>query len=168
MSALESSVLSNQLHYKIPLIRLCLVHERFAADKLVAIKSPEDAEEFLKPFCQAAEEYFISLHLNARNEIIGLHEVSHGTLASSLVHPREVFKAALVANSYAIVVCHNHPSGSLLAPSLEDINITRQLLKAGKVLGVAVLDHLILSPNQSVYSLRENHPNLWRSSNKAL
>ena len=162
MPVIESS-LTNRLRYNIPFIKLCLIHEGFAPEKLFPIKSPEDAEEFLKPLCHATEEYFVSLHLNAKNEIIGLHEVSHGTLAASLVHPREVFKAALVANSYAIVVCHNHPSGSLLSPSLEDIKTTRQLLKAGKILGIAVLDHLILSPNQAVYSLRENRPHLWKN-----
>jgi DNA repair protein RadC len=84
------------------------------------------------------------LHLNTKFEVIGLHEVSHGTLSASLVHPREVFKAALVANSYAILVCHNHPSGAKLTPSKEDFETTKQLIAAGKVLGVSVLDHLIL------------------------
>lgn len=111
----------------------------------------------------ACEEHFVSLHLNAKNEVIGLHEVSHGTLSASLVHPREVFKAALIANSYAILVCHNHPSGSQIMPSPEDIDTTRQLIEAGKFMGVNVIDHLIIGPGslEDWYSLREQHPELW-------
>jgi DNA repair protein RadC len=82
------------------------------------------------------------------------------------VHPREVFKAAIIANSYAIVVCHNHPSGASISPSKEDLDTTKQLLSAGRILGVSVVDHLIVGPateGESVYSVRENHPALWDS-----
>ncbi|HEY9868801.1 MAG TPA: JAB domain-containing protein [Candidatus Obscuribacterales bacterium] len=157
------TTIAKRLRYKIPRIKLCLVHEGLKADELVAINAPEDAESFLEPLRHAPEEHFVSLHLNSRNEVIGLHEISHGTLASSLVHPREVFKAALVNNSFAIVVCHNHPSGSAVSPSLDDLNTTRQLLAAGRILGVSVLDHLILTPNQCIYSIRENYPELWKN-----
>jgi hypothetical protein len=74
----------------------------------------------------------------------------------------DVVKAALVANSYALVVCHNHPSGSHLYPSTEDIQTTRQLLRSAKILGVHLLDHLILSPTEPAYSIRENYPELWQ------
>jgi len=158
----QRSPLSKRLNYKLPRIKLCLVHEGMTPDNLYPIQTPGDAEDLLEPLRHVPEEHFVSLHLNAKNEVIGLHEVSHGTLASSLVHPREVFKAALVANSYAILICHNHPSGSLVKPSPEDMDTTRQLLRAGRILGVNVIDHLIFSPNQSAYSLRENHPELWK------
>lgn len=156
--------LMEKFDYGVPKIRLCLVNEHKIAREPYPIQSPLDASRLLKPLRQASEEYFLSLHLNARNEVIGIHEVSHGTLSSSLVHPREVFKAALMANSYAIIVCHNHPSGSTITPSKEDIDTTKQLLNAGKLMGIAVIDHLIVSPLQSddVYSLRENMPHLWQ------
>jgi DNA repair protein RadC len=155
--------LANQLKYYLPSIRLCLVQEKSKSKCLYAIKSPEDAAKLLNPLRLAAEEHFVSLHLNAKHEVIGLHEVSHGTLSASLVHPREVFKAALLANSFAIIVCHNHPSGSVITPSSEDIETTRQLLRAGKLLGIGVIDHLILGPDGSeiAYSMREKHPKLW-------
>ncbi len=159
----KKPTLSRRLSYRLPRIRLCLVHEGMSPEALIPIATPSDAEELLEPLRHVPEEHFVSLHLNAKNEVIGLHEVSHGTLASSLVHPREVFKAALVANSYAILVCHNHPSGSRVKPSPEDLSTTRQLLRAGKILGVNVIDHLIFSPNQSAYSLRENHPEIWKN-----
>ena len=156
-----ATALRRKMKYILPRIKLALVHEG-SRRKLYQIQSPFDAEQYLDPLRHAPEEHFVSLHLNAKNEVIGLHEVSHGTLAASLVHPREVFKAALVANSYALVVCHNHPSGSQLSPSHEDLQTTRQLLQSSRILGVHLLDHLILSPTQSAYSIRENHPDLWR------
>ena len=135
---------SKRLRYELPKLRLYLVNEARAKRPWPSITSAEDAARLLKPLTFASEEHFVSLHLNAKFEVIGLHEVSHGTLSASLVHPREVFKAALVANSYAILVCHNHPSGAKLKASPEDLETTRQLVKAGKVLGVSVLDHIIL------------------------
>jgi DNA repair protein RadC len=161
----RKSSLADKLNYGLPKMRLCLVNETLGAQPRITIQSPQDAAKLLSPLKHAPEEHFVSLHLNAKNEVKGIHEVSHGTLSSSLVHPREVFKAALIANSYAILVCHNHPSGSSLAPSKEDLDTTKQLLKAGLLIGVAVVDHLIVSPNDDtddVYSLRENHPNLWK------
>jgi len=159
----KRKIISRKLSYQLPRIKLCLVHENMSPDRLYPIKSPVDAEKLLEPLRHVPEEHFVSLHLNAQNEVIGIHEVSHGTISSSLVHPREVFKAALVANSYAILVCHNHPSGSYVKPSREDLDTTRQLLRAGWILGVNLIDHLIFSPNQSVYSLRENHPEIWKN-----
>jgi DNA repair protein RadC len=160
----RKSSLADKLNYGVPKIRLCLVNEHASACEPYPIQSPTDAGRLLSPLKHASEEHFVSLHLNARNEVIGIHEVSHGTLSSSLVHPREVFKAAIMANSYAIIVCHNHPSGSSIQPSKEDVDTTKQLLSAGKLMGIAVVDHLIVSPTQTdeVYSLRENLPHLWQ------
>ena len=167
------SNLESKLTYRIPRMKLALVRERSTKgrEKRITIRTPDDVAELLEPLQLASEEHFVSLHLNAKNEVIGLHEVSHGTLSSSLVHPREVFKAAIIANSYAIVVCHNHPSGASIAPSKEDLDTTKQLLSAGKILGVSVIDHLIVGPatiGESVYSVRENHPLLWENVHAAL
>jgi DNA repair protein RadC len=119
----------------------------------------------LHPLKAASEEHFVSVHLNSKNEVLGVHEVSHGTLSTSLVHPREVFKAALLANSFAIVVCHNHPSGASISPSKDDYLTTRQLVRAGSLLGVSLVDHVIVGPSSGraggFFSFRENHPDLW-------
>ena len=90
---------------------------------------------------------------------MGYQIVSRGTVSASLVHPREVFKAALLANSYALIVAHNHPAGSL-TPSQEDIQTTETLIKAGNLLGVQIVDHIIVSSN-GIQSLRELRPSLW-------
>ena len=90
-----------------------------------------------------AKEYFITLHLDGKNKIQCIEEVSVGSLNQSIVHPREVFKGALLSSAAAIILLHNHPSGDP-APSREDREITRRLKEAGELLGVRVLDHIII------------------------
>jgi DNA repair protein RadC len=161
---MQRESLLEELTYQLPKFKLCIVREApFERDRAITIMAPQDAVQYLAPLAMACEEYFLALHLNAKNEVLGLHEVSHGTLSASLVHPREVFKAAVIANSFAILVCHNHPSGSTLKPSDEDLETTRQLIRAGHVLGVNVIDHLIIGAGylDDWYSLREQHPELW-------
>jgi DNA repair protein RadC len=156
--------IAQRIKYSVPKIKLLLVHENIpSSNRRLTIAEPGDVAKLLGPLRLAPEEIFVSVHLNAKNEVLGLHEVSHGTLSESLVHPREVFKAALLANSYAIIVCHNHPSGGSIKPSLDDINITRQLIQSGKLLGVSVIDHLIVAPKsiEDFYSFKENYPVLW-------
>src|ERR1700722_13947553 len=141
---IKSWQLRQQLHYPVPKFALCIVKENQSTFKAVKVNNPTDAAHLLRPLRLAAEEHFMALHLNIKNEVIGIHEVAHGTLTESLVHPREVFKAALLANSYAVLVCHNHPSGSVLVPSTEDYAATKQLVAAGKLIGISIIDHLIL------------------------
>lgn len=97
--------------------------------------------------------------LDARLQVTGYHVVSHGTVSASLVHPREVFKAAILNNAVSVVVAHNHPAGST-DPSQEDLDTTRQLIAAGRLLGIEILDHLIVS-FRGVSSIRESHPGLF-------
>lgn len=161
---MQRQVMIDELTYQLPKFKLCLVQERpMDRGNAITITRPQDAVKYFAPLALACEEYFMALHLNAKNEVLGLHEVSHGTLSASLVHPREVFKAALIANSFAILVCHNHPSGSALKASDEDIETTKQLVKAGQFMGVNVIDHLIIGAGylDDWYSLREQHPEIW-------
>lgn len=81
--------------------------------------------------------------LNTKNKVIGYHLVSIGTLNSSLVHPREVFRPAIIAGANSIILAHNHPSGDT-TPSNEDMKLTLRLDEAGKMVGVVVLDHVII------------------------
>jgi len=156
-SRLTSRSLKKHLKYIVPEMRLALIKEPGA--KPQAIKMADDLEKFVEPLKHYAEEHFVSFHLDTKFNVIGYQIVSRGTISASLVHPREVFKAALLANSYAIIVAHNHPAGSL-TPSREDIETTETLIKAGKLLGVTVLDHVIVSSN-GLQSLRELKPQLW-------
>ena len=94
-------------------------------------------------------EHFVVFFVDQKNRVIGVHTVSIGSLTASVVHPREVFKAAILANAAAIVCGHNHPSGDV-QPSREDRATTKRLVDAGKLLGIEVLEHIIIG-NEGVY-----------------
>jgi DNA repair protein RadC len=155
---MNTRTLKKHLKYKIPQIKLAILREP-SAGPMPAIRTPEDIEPYLEPLRHAAEENFLAFHLNARHEVIGYCLISHGTLSSSLVHPREVFKSALLSNAYCLIVAHNHPAGST-QPSREDLETTRQLVAAGELLGVKIIDHLIVAYSH-VASIRESHPELF-------
>ena len=109
------------------------------------ITSPEDIAEIFIPILRdEVKENFIVVCLNSANKIIKHEVISVGSLNSSIVHPREVFKVALENNSANIILLHNHPSGNP-EPSNEDILVTRKLVEAGKVMDVQVFDHIILA-----------------------
>ena len=117
--------------------------------------TPASVRGELADMATMAQEAFCVITLNTKNTIIDRHLVTLGTINSSLVHPREVFKAAIWDGAAAIVLAHNHPSGDP-TPSPEDIRITRQLVKAGKVLDIRVLDHVVIGRAPQEYvSLRE-------------
>jgi DNA repair protein RadC len=156
-SLTSSRALKRHLKYIVPEMRLALIKESGMKPK--AITSAEDLDKFIEPLKYYDTEHFVSFHLDVKFQVIGFQIVSRGTLSAALVHPREVFKTALLANSYAIIVAHNHPGGSL-TPSREDIETTETLIKAGKLLGVSVLDHVIVS-SSGFASLREERPDLW-------
>lgn len=99
-------------------------------------------------------EHFLAIHLDAKHNMTGYEVVSVGTLNSSLVHPREVFKSAILSNSVGIVCVHNHPSGDP-APSSEDKAVCRRLLDSGKLLGIPLVDFLIVASGGS-FSGRAN------------
>ena len=150
--------LKRHFRYIIPQYRLVLVKE--PGIKPTKITDPISFHHFVQPLAHYSEEHFIAFHLDVQHQVIGYHEVSKGTLSASLVHPREVFKAALLSNAYAIIVAHNHPSGSV-TPSREDIETTKQLIAAGKLMGISVVDHCIVS-SESMCSLRETEHQLWK------
>ena len=110
-------------------------------------------DNYLKELKTAAQECFILIALNAKNRVIEKCIVSLGTVSSALVHPREVFRALIQASASSTILVHNHPSGDP-TPSAEDIKITRQLVSAGEIMGIKVLDHVIIG--DSSLSLRES------------
>lgn len=103
-----------------------------------------EAIKLIKDF---QKEHFIAFYLNAKNKIIYSEVVSIGTLDSALIHPREIFKPAIVHSAHSVIVAHNHPSGDT-APSAEDNKITEQLKKAGELLNIKILDHVIIGANE--------------------
>jgi len=132
------------------------------------IKISENKKEILKPTdiyqilsdCLKSEdkvdrdkEHFWVFHLDCRNKIKLLELVSLGTLNSSLVHPREVFTRAVGERSAQVIIAHNHPSG-IAEPSDDDLSLTKRLMKAGELLGIELIDHIIVT-NSSYISLKE-------------
>jgi len=119
-----------------------------------AVHSPNAVVDLMLEEARADRECFWVLHLNAVNRIIEKEIVSMGTVNSSLVHPREVFKKAILNGATGIITVHNHP-GSQAQPSKEDKAIWERLDKAGGILGITVLDHLIITPSGAWYSRAE-------------
>jgi DNA repair protein RadC len=111
------------------------------------ITSPQDVAEMFIPLLKdELKEKFILICLNSANKIIKYDVISVGNLNSSIVHPREIFKAAIENSSASVILMHNHPSGNP-EPSSEDISITKKLVEAGKMLDIPVFDHIILAGN---------------------
>ena len=137
--------------------RIVLVKEKTGRYELPReTKSPEEAYTAIKIITnvqEEAQEVFGILLLNIKNKIVAAHEISRGALNSSLVHPREVFKPAVLHNAASIICFHNHPSGEP-EPSREDIELTKLLVEAGKIMGIEVLDHIIVGEDRYV-SLKE-------------
>ena len=110
------------------------------------INSPDTASAYFHSVMDKIhdKEAFVVAFLNTKNRVIDHEVVSVGTIDSSIVHPREVFRNAIINKANSVILCHNHPSGDL-TPSTEDINITRRLKETGELLGIKVLDHLIIN-----------------------
>lgn len=119
-----------------------------------SVSSPEHVRDLLLDrFRYEEKERFFSVILNTKNRVIGIEEISVGSLNSSIVHPREVFKSAVRKSAAAIIVAHNHPSGDP-TPSREDVEVTRRLCEAGRLLGVELLDHVIFG-DREILSLKQ-------------
>lgn len=117
------------------------------------ISGPTDAMPFLADIRDQRREFFVCLYLNARNQVIHKEVVSIGSLSASIVHPREVFQAAVQSAAASVVLAHNHPSGDV-TPSKDDLDLTRRLVQAGEIMGIEILDHVIVGPVDFI-SLKE-------------
>ena len=125
-------------------VRVRLVRERAGRFGPI-IRCAGDIAAFLKDEMAGLDrEHFVSLHLDVKNRLVSRELVSVGHLTAALVHPREVFKAAILANAATVAFAHNHPSGDP-EPSREDQELTRRLVKAGEILGIQVLDHVVIA-----------------------
>ena len=107
------------------------------------IRSPDEVAILVKDLSTSAQEQFVVLTFNTKNHLIDRHMVALGTLDSTLVHPREVFRVAVLDAAASIIVVHNHPSGDP-SPSSNDIRITKKLIEAGKIMEIPVSDHVII------------------------
>ncbi len=123
-------------------------------ETLPVIRSAEDVLAQVVYMRDKKREHLMAIYLNARNEMIYKKPMFIGTLNASIVHPREIFALALEKNAAAVIIAHNHPSGSK-EPSEDDIRITKRIAEAGKIMGVQLIDHVIIT-KKSYFSFRKN------------
>ncbi|MGO0063489.1 JAB domain-containing protein [Brevibacillus fluminis] len=140
---------------RVNIVRVKMVRESSLLYPQRRIRTAGDAVGLFQKFLDEADrEQFLLLCLSSKNEPTAIHTVSVGSLSASIVHPRETFKVAFLANASSIIVAHNHPSGDP-TPSQEDISLTKTLMQAGDLLGITVLDHIIVGSEGTFVSLKE-------------
>ena len=137
----------------IPIVKACTIiaagelGRRFYSKNpsgFTTIRNAKDVFEYLVDLRSLPKEQMRGLYLNSHSRIIRDEVISVGTVSASFVHPREVFRPALESSAVAVILAHNHPSGEAI-PSAEDVEITKQLIQAGKLMGIRVLDHVIIT-----------------------
>ena len=139
--------------WRFPVYVCELMKRKYRGKAPRVIRGPEDVVALVgRKLRREQREHFLVLLLNARHEVLAKETVSVGSLNASIVHPREVFKPAVLASAASIVLVHNHPSGDP-EPSEEDISISKRLVQAGELIGIGVLDHVIIA-SRGVVSLR--------------
>ena len=119
----------------------------------VKITTANDAYELLEEYAYEDKEVFLALTLDGASNLLAIREISIGTLNQTLVHPREVFVDAITDRAAGIIIAHNHPSQQNF-PSLEDKQITKRLKEAGKIIGIEILDHIVITKD-GFYSFSE-------------
>jgi DNA repair protein RadC len=159
----QLQLIQNDQHNKkkcvnIKILSLRVIKESCARyDVAKKVNSPKKAFEIFTKVMDMehlAEEHLIMITLDMQNNVTGMFTVSIGSLNSSIVHLREVFKRAIANNAASIILCHNHPSGNP-EPSDEDLSISKRICEAGKIIGIELLDHVIIGENQKYISLKE-------------
>lgn len=141
---------------KISFLDVELVRDKSTGYSAIKIDGPEKAYEAVQKYFKLeskAEEFFVMLTLDTKNVVTGAFIISKGSLSASIVHPREVFKRAILQNSNSLIFAHNHPSGNP-KPSTEDLSITKRLQEGGRILGIDILDHIIIGED-SYHSFKE-------------
>ena len=136
------------------------------ADNILS-SSPEDAVQFLRSIGlhEQEQECLIAIALDSRNNIKGYYNVTRGLVNRTMAHPREFFRYAVINNSTSLIMAHNHPSGDP-TPSLTDIQLTDEICKAGEILGIQLIDHIIIG-DENYFSFAEEDMLKEKSNNKS-
>ena len=141
---------------RVGIVSLKLVKESSVLYETRTISSPYDSYKLIKNFLiDSDREKFVVACLDTKNQPVNISVVSIGNVNSAIVHPREVFKVAMLSNASKIICFHNHPSGNLKC-SKEDENITNRLKECGEILGIELVDHIIVGDNDKYFSFKEN------------
>lgn len=147
--------MEKEFNKRVDIVSIKMVKEKSIKYEKRKITSPSDAEILCRNFLEDSDrEKLIAISLDTKNQPTNINVVSIGSLNSSIVHPREVFKLAILSNANSIIISHNHPSGDP-TPSREDINITKRLKECGELIGINLIDHIIIGDEGSFTSLKE-------------
>lgn len=147
--------MEKEFNKRVDIVSIKMVKEKSIKYEKRKITSPSDAEILCRNFLDDSDrEKLIAISLDTKNQPTNINVVSIGSLNSSIVHPREVFKLAILSNANSIIISHNHPSGDP-TPSREDINITKRLKECGELIGINLIDHIIIGDEGSFTSLKE-------------
>ena len=143
---------------RINVVSIQLVREKSFLFPIREVKSPEILFKLVKPFLADQDrEHLLLVCVDTKNQPTSISTISVGSLSSSVVHPREVFKAAILTNAHSIFLAHNHPSGDP-SPSREDVGVTKRIAECGELLGIPLLDHLIVGDSADRYvSLKDKN-----------
>ena len=154
--ALQTSPKQIAADFDIPLVKACQISACFELGRrffkesktgVVTLRTAKQTFEYLKNMGDLAKEHLRGIYVNSHYRVIHDEVISVGSLTANIVHPREVFRPAIEHAAAALIVAHNHPSGNI-KPTISDIEITDQLIKAGKILGIELLDHVIIGKNK--------------------
>lgn len=141
---------------RVDIVSLKLVKESTVLYETRRISTPYDAYKLIQDFLVDSDrEKFVVACLDVKNQPVSIQVVSIGSVNQSIVHPREVFKVAILSNASKIICFHNHPSGNITC-SKEDKNITNRLKECGEILGIELVDHIIVGDNDTYFSFKEN------------
>lgn len=157
MTLLAEEKITRPKPASVPIYRVTLVKEGRVPCYDQQIRSSADASTLLHTYlADVGREHFVIILLNQKNRVIGVGTISIGRLTASIVHPREVFKGVILSNAASIICGHNHPSGDC-QPSREDRAITARLVEAGRLLGISLLDHVIISDTGKYFSFADEN-----------
>ncbi len=136
---------------RVDIITLKMVKETSILYENRKVTSPQEAANLVSPFLESCDrEKFVVVCLDVKNQPANISVVSVGTVNSSLIHPRELFKVAILSNASNIIISHNHPSGDP-TPSHEDIAITKKLVEAGEIMGISIMDHIVIGSDVNTF-----------------
>jgi DNA repair protein RadC len=124
-------------------VRELVAKYKLSKKKMAIIDSPEKTYRMFKELSEEPQEHFYALYLDNKNQVLAYRLISIGTVNETIIHPRDVFSGAVLVNAVSIILIHNHPSGELQS-SREDLAVTERLREGGKILGIAILDHIII------------------------
>jgi DNA repair protein RadC len=157
MTLLAEEKITKPKPASVPIYRVTLVREGRVPCYNQQIRSSTDDSTLLHTYLADVDrEHFVTILLNQKNRVLGVNTVSIGSLTASIVHPREVYKSAILSNAASIICGHNHPSTDC-QPSKEDRAITTRLVEAGRLLGISVLDHVIIGGEGKYFSFADEN-----------